>query len=61
MERLEQRIGNGVKLAIKRNGKDQSIDMNVGSRSEASYKIVEVPNPTPEQLKVREAWLKAGK
>jgi predicted metalloprotease with PDZ domain len=61
MERLEQRIGNGVKVAIKRNGKDQSIDMNVGARSEASYKIVELPNPTPDQLKVREAWLNVGK
>ena len=61
MERLEQRIGNAVKLAIKRAGKDQSIDMHVGSRSEASYKIVELPNPTPDQLKTREAWLKVGK
>jgi predicted metalloprotease with PDZ domain len=61
LERLEQRIGNGVKLAIKRGGKDQSIDMNVGSRNEASYKIVDVPSPTPDQLKVREEWLKAGK
>ncbi len=60
-ERLEQRIGNGVKVAIKRAGKDQTIEVSVGSRSEASYKIVEVPSPTPDQLKVREAWLKVGR
>ncbi len=61
MERLEQRVGQGVKLAIKRAGKDQVVDLKVGPRSEASYKILELPNPTPDQLKIREAWLKAGK
>ena len=60
MERLEQRVGNVVKLAIKRAGKEQVVDLQVDSRSEASYKIVELPNPTPDQLKVREAWLKVG-
>lgn len=61
MQRLEQRIGSGVKLGIKRADKLQSLDLEVGSRSEASYKIVELPNPTAGQLKVREAWLKGGK
>ncbi|MEK6325380.1 MAG: PDZ domain-containing protein [Acidobacteriota bacterium] len=60
-ERLEQRIGRSVKLAIRRGGKDQTLDLEVGSRSEASYKIVELPNPTRDQLKIREAWLKVGK
>lgn len=61
MERLEQRIGQGVKFAINRAGRNQVVDLQVGTRSEASYKIVELPNPTPDQLKIREAWLKAGK
>jgi len=61
MERLEQRIGSGVKLKIKRAGKEQVVDLQVDSRSEANYKIVEMPSPTPDQLKVREAWLKVGK
>jgi len=33
----------------------------VGSRSDSIYKIVELPNPSPDQLKIREAWLKVGK
>ncbi|HJZ68831.1 MAG TPA: PDZ domain-containing protein, partial [Blastocatellia bacterium] len=60
MEWLEQRIGNGVKLAIKRAGKDLAIDLEVGSRNEASYKIVELSNPTPDQKRVREAWLRVA-
>jgi predicted metalloprotease with PDZ domain len=33
----------------------------VGSRSESIYKIAELPNPSPDQIKIREAWLKTGK
>ena len=58
---LGERVGKPVKLAIKRGGKDQTVDLQVATRSEASYKIVELPNPTPDQLKIREAWLKTGK
>jgi predicted metalloprotease with PDZ domain len=61
MERLEQRIGNGVRLAIKRAGRDQTIDLQVGSRNETGYRVVELSNPTIEQRKIREAWLKTGK
>lgn len=61
MERLERRIGNGVRLAIKRAGRDQTIDLQVGSRNETGYSVVELSNPTTEQRKIREAWLKIGK
>jgi predicted metalloprotease with PDZ domain len=60
-ERLEQRIDGSVKLQIKRSGLVQTLDMQVGSRSNPDYKIVELPNPTANQLKIREAWLKIGK
>ena len=60
MERLEQRIGNGVRLAIKHAGKDLTIDLQVGSRNETGYKVVELSNPTTEQSKIREAWLKVA-
>ncbi len=33
----------------------------VGSRSDSIYKIVELPNPSPDQEKIRAAWLKTGK
>jgi predicted metalloprotease with PDZ domain len=58
---LADRVGKRVKLAIKRGGKDQLIDLQVGTRTEASYKIAALANPTPDQLKIREAWLKVGK
>jgi predicted metalloprotease with PDZ domain len=58
---LGERVGKPVRLAIKRGGTDQTVALQVGTRSEASYKIVELPNPTPDQLKIREAWLRVGK
>lgn len=58
---LRQRINRSVKLQIKRDGNEQTLDLQVGSRSDPSYKIVEMPNPTANQLKIREAWLKIGK
>ena len=60
-ERLLQRIDESVKLQIKRGEQEQTVDLQVGSRSDPSYKIVEVPKPTAHQLKIREAWLKVGK
>ena len=59
-ERLQQRIDGSVKLQIKRGGREQTLDLQVGSRSDPGYKIVELPNPTANQLKIREAWLKIG-
>ena len=60
-ERLEQRIDRTVKLSIKRGAKDQTLELQVGSVNEANRKIVELPNPSLNQLKIREAWLKVGK
>jgi predicted metalloprotease with PDZ domain len=60
VERLEQKIGSVVKVAIKRAGREQIIDLQIGSSSEQSYRIVEMPNATPDQSKIREAWLKPG-
>jgi predicted metalloprotease with PDZ domain len=57
MERLQQQIGKSVKLAIKRGGNPQTLDLEVGSRSETGYRLVETPNPTADQLKIRERWL----
>jgi predicted metalloprotease with PDZ domain len=59
--KLGERIGQTVKLSIKRGAQDLTSDVEVGSRSDSSYKIVELPNPSPDQVKIREAWLKVGK
>jgi len=58
---LGERIGQTVKLSIKRGDQDLTIDVEVGTRSESNYKIVELPNPAADQVKVREAWLKVSK
>ena len=56
--KLGERIGQPVKLSIRRGNQDLTSDVLVGTRSESSYRIVELPNPTAHQIKVREAWLK---
>lgn len=58
---LGERVGKPVKIAYKRGGKDQTLDLQVGARSDSSYKISESAHPTPDQLRIREAWLKVGK
>lgn len=60
-EILSNRIGSIVKLVIKRAGTEQTLDLEVGSRDETRYKLVDIPGPTAEQLKIREAWLSVGK
>jgi predicted metalloprotease with PDZ domain len=57
-ERLVEKIDQPVKLSVKRDGKDQTLTMKVAGREEMRYRIVELPEPTAEQMKVREAWLK---
>jgi len=55
---LDKHIGQTVKFVVKRGGNERSLDVLVGSGEERTYKIVPVPNPTPDQLAVRQAWLK---
>jgi len=38
-----------------------TVGVKVGTRSELRYKIAELPNPTADQVKIREAWLKVRK
>jgi predicted metalloprotease with PDZ domain len=58
---LEQNVGKTIKVAIKRKGESKTIEMEVAGEEQAAYRLVEINNPTPEQLKVRERWLTAGK
>jgi predicted metalloprotease with PDZ domain len=58
MARIEERIGQSVRLAFKRAGTDHVVELPVDSQSETGHRLVEKPNPTPEHLKVRETWLK---
>ena len=49
-----------IKLTVKRQAEEKVINMKVGTRGVSSYSIVEVANPTPEQMRVRERWLRAS-
>ena len=61
LARIEERIGKSVRLAFKRDGRDQIVDLPVDAQNEAGYRLIEKANATPDQLKVREAWLKVGR
>ena len=49
-----------INLTIKRGGQEKSLDMKVGSRGVVGYSIAEVAQPTADQLKVRERWLRTA-
>jgi predicted metalloprotease with PDZ domain len=57
-ERLRDKIGKTVTVVFRREGKSQTASVKVGSYEESEIRLVELPNPTSDQLKVREAWLK---
>ena len=59
--KVSEKIGQTAKLSLKRGAQEITSDVEVGSRSDSIYKIVELPNPSPDQIKIREAWLKTGK
>ncbi len=55
---LGEVAGKTVKVEIRRGQKTQVIDMFVKANDESEYRIVEATNPTTEQMKTRETWLK---
>ncbi len=50
--------GKDVKLTVTRAGQETEVAMRVGSREFMSYSLVEMPNASPQQIKVRDGWLK---
>ena len=61
ISKLGENIGHAVKLSIKRGAQRLTSDVEVGTREDSSFKIIETPSATPKQLKIREAWLKTAK
>lgn len=47
-----------INLTVKRGGSETEIPMKVGSRSFTAFNLTAMPNATPQQLKIREGWLK---
>jgi hypothetical protein len=59
--KLGEKIGQAVTLSIKSGTQEITRNVEVGTRSESTYKVVELASPTADQLKVRDAWLKVNK
>lgn len=55
---LQSLAGKEVTLLVDRGGKQSEMKMTVGTRDRIAFSLVEVPNATPRQLKIRNAWLK---
>jgi predicted metalloprotease with PDZ domain len=55
---LAQKAGQNVRLRIQRGGGEQELEIPVGSVEIVTYRIVDGPSPTADQLKIRESWLK---
>jgi predicted metalloprotease with PDZ domain len=55
---LTEKFGQTVRLRIRRGSDERELDIAVGSVELVTYRIVDRPSPTPEQLKIREGWLK---
>jgi predicted metalloprotease with PDZ domain len=50
--------GKEIKLTVNRNGVESEMPMKVGSRDYIAYNLVETMGATPQQIKIREGWLK---
>lgn len=57
---LGESAGKTVKVRYKREGEEKETQIEVGSREESVYRVVELPSPTPQQLRVRAGWLRPG-
>jgi predicted metalloprotease with PDZ domain len=55
---LGEKLGKNVRLRIRRGGEERELDIDVGFVELPNYRVVEIPSPSPEQLKIRESWLK---
>ncbi|MBD3557330.1 hypothetical protein H6S82_00405 [Planktothrix sp. FACHB-1355] len=57
-EVVRENLNQSIVIRVKRNGEEKDLTMNIKNVREDIYSVVEVENPTPEQLKLRDAWLK---
>jgi predicted metalloprotease with PDZ domain len=55
---LNEKVGQNLRLRIRRGDDERELEMKLGSREEVTYRIVDGGSPTPEQSKIRESWLK---
>ena len=55
---LNEKVGQTIRLRIRRGDDERELEMKLGWREEVTYRIIDGKSPTPEQLKVRTRWLK---
>ena len=55
---LNAKAGQTVRLRIRRGDEERELEIPVASVELVSYRIVESKSPTPEQLRIRDSWLK---
>jgi predicted metalloprotease with PDZ domain len=55
---LNEKSGQNVRLRIRRGDDERELEIAVGSVELVNYRILDSTSPTPEQLKIRESWLK---
>ena len=55
---LSDTAGKDVKLTVTRGGEQLELTMKVGTREFTAFSLAETSNATPQQLRVREGWLK---
>ena len=56
-EWLSPRAGSRAVFSLLRDGERLEVPVDIGMRRMVVYKVEPDPNPTPEQLAVRRAWL----
>lgn len=55
---LSDSAGKMIALSVRRGTAEMEMPMTVGSRDAYSYDLVELPQSSPQQIKIREGWLK---
>jgi C-terminal processing protease CtpA/Prc len=55
---LNEKLGQNVRLRIRRGGEERELEIAVGFVELANCRLVESQSPTPEQMKIRESWLR---
>ena len=56
--KFETLAGKEIKLTVNRDGVESDMPMTVGSRDYIVFNLVETMSATPQQIKIRDGWLK---
>ena len=55
--RLERMVGHPVEIVVDRHGLQRAVQLEPVQAVDVTYRIVDVDDPTPEQLALRRGWL----